>query len=99
MTDEEWEAWEQAHWYDEQRRVDRVRVLGYAYFVAGEVTKACEALQKAVDSLERAKRKAEKALEYRDMVLSHAEQVAHVATTGDEDRYAEVATCLESLVG
>ena len=98
-TVEDWEAWEEGERTKTQRHVDRVRVLGYTHWACGQVAAAQVALTKAVESMERARKRAAKALAYRDMVLAHVEQVAAVATSGDAERFTEVAQCLENLVG
>lgn len=94
----EWEAWEAEDWAKTQTWLDRVRVLGYTAWACDQVPKAEAELQKAVAAMERARKRAEKAIAHRDAVLDHAERMAHVATAGDAGWFAEVASCLETLV-
>lgn len=111
MTDEEWDALEQAAWDAgdwaprvwssewEARRVNRARVAHYTRAVCNLAIKAEADVQKAVAALERARRRAEKAVEYRNRMLAHAEATARCYSAADPEWDAEVASCLEELIG
>ncbi len=99
MSDEAFEAWEFAASLEPQRRVDRMRVKGYALATLRLAEMAAAELEKAVDALERARRKAERAKKAVDAAFEEAELVARVVVANDPEWNAEVAQCLEECFG
>lgn len=93
------EAWEAEASQEPQRRVDRMRVKGYAMATVRLAEMAREELQKALDALERARRRVEKAKTALEWQLEEAEAVARVVVADDAEWNAEVAQCLEECFG
>jgi hypothetical protein len=93
------EAWEVEASEAPQRRVDRMRVKGYALATVRLAEMAREEFDKAVDALERARRRVEKAKKALEWQLEEAEAVARVVVADDPEWTAEVAQCLEECFG
>jgi hypothetical protein len=91
--------WEAENWDAPQRRLDQVRVRGFAIAACSAVTMAKKNLEAAADRLARAQLDAEHARSTLSAALTQAELAARVVMVGDEEWVREVAQILEECFG
>jgi hypothetical protein len=94
-----WDAFE-ADWYaQEQARVNRIRVRGYALACAKRVTVAKEELERRITLMLRARADAERALAELLRLVEHTEDMIRVVIRNDPVEFDELAQELEELEG
>lgn len=94
-----WEAFEAEYADAEQRRIDDVRVRGYALATLRLAEQATKEMEKAGAALERARKHADRAQKAMERAMAEAEAVARVVVSGDREWISEVAERLEECFG
>ncbi len=89
---------------EETRRIDLVRIRGFALVVARQSVEAKDRLEKAIDGMDRARRKAERELARCNRISELAERACTFAARAmagdaDADTVREVACALEEMFG
>lgn len=96
---EEW-AEVEAEWLaSEQRRVDRMRVRGYALAICKHVDRESQAFERARERVEIAKQALLVAMRDCNAAHAHLEEVMKVIASDDDGWLAEVAGHLEEVFG
>lgn len=101
MTSEEWTAIESEMWpvweKEAQRRLDRIRVRGYAEVIRRRVEVARKALLRAEDLLAITARAADSARKDLESELDDEEIMLRVMARGDADEFERIARALEGM--
>jgi hypothetical protein len=95
--EESWDAAEEAWAGEAQRKVDRIRVLGYAIVCIRRCDEAKRLVDLAVDRMLAARLAAERQLEALRSALTDAEEMGRLVALDDPDTKARIAQALEEL--
>lgn len=93
----EWSALEEEWSSEPQRRVNRIRVLGYLEICHRRREAATRTLDAAVEALQRARTGAELAHARLTEALNDEETMMRVVARNEPDEFARIAVALEAL--